>query len=529
MDEVVPRLWIGDLPSALDVQGLKAKKIFSVVTAMRGKVTINATFKYQINIDDSADEDVLVHFLPSISFIQRELDRGRGVLVHCQAGISRSATIVTAYLMYSRKIDTTTALDMIKKVRPNVEPNEGFLHQLEIFYQASYKFTRRDKSIRMFYMERTTEEIMNGDGTLPSDNMFARRPCSPTDSTPNTPVIAPSRRIRCKMCRQELATREHMLDHGQLGPPTPALPSLTPASSRRASNANDQIAQHGPMSRRPSSSLNVSISRRPSNANAQPPRARKNSSSQDGRPAILSALGGRSLLESLSMSALELEDDGDDSGNEKAAHNSGRTRSSPSRRASLLSMDSIGRELSDALNAASAIAPASSVEPSGAEEPSRALPPVTEDKDSEGSSDIDHSSSQQLPQEMPKQTHVSSSSTHYASPADLAAQLNSHPKLAALRAPPSLAMTSISGPNSKQPVSPPILMNPKCSGYFVEPMKWMEPFLENGELAGKIVCPNARCGVKLGNYDWAGVRCNCNEWVTPGFCIHRSKVDEIIV
>lgn len=42
MDEIVPRLWIGDLPSALDVESLKAKKIFSVVTAMRGKITIHA-------------------------------------------------------------------------------------------------------------------------------------------------------------------------------------------------------------------------------------------------------------------------------------------------------------------------------------------------------------------------------------------------------------------------------------------------------------------------------------------------------
>ena len=47
--------------------------------------------KYHINIDDSADEDVLVHFLPSISFIQKELDKGRGVLVHCQAGLSESS------------------------------------------------------------------------------------------------------------------------------------------------------------------------------------------------------------------------------------------------------------------------------------------------------------------------------------------------------------------------------------------------------------------------------------------------------
>lgn len=90
-------------------------------------------------------------------------------------------------------------------------------------------------------------------------------------------------------------------------------------------------------------------------------------------------------------------------------------------------------------------------------------------------------------------------------------------------------------------------------------MKWMEPFLEDGQLAGKIVCPNKKCGAKLGNYDWAGVCCSCKEWVTPvrfclssslsrslisfnafvllicviiigqqGFCIHRSKVDEVV-
>ena len=41
-------------------------------------------------LDDNIEEDVLVHFLPSITFIQAELDKGRGVLVHCQAGISES-------------------------------------------------------------------------------------------------------------------------------------------------------------------------------------------------------------------------------------------------------------------------------------------------------------------------------------------------------------------------------------------------------------------------------------------------------
>ena len=70
---------------------------------------------------------------------------------------------------------------------------------------------------------------------------------------------------------------------------------------------------------------------------------------------------------------------------------------------------------------------------------------------------------------------------------------------------------------------PPILTNNKCSGYFVEPLTWMEPAL-NGQVSGKLFCP---CGAKIGTFDWAGVQCGCKEWVTPGFCIHRSRVDEV--
>ena len=85
------------------------------------------------------------------------------------------------------------------------------------------------------------------------------------------------------------------------------------------------------------------------------------------------------------------------------------------------------------------------------------------------------------------------------------------------------------------------------SALFELQMKWMDFFLENGELGGKIICPNKKCAAKIGNYDWAGVCCGCKEWVVPvlhiliysalrpsadpsfqGFCIHRSKVDEIV-
>jgi len=213
-------------------------------------------------------------------------------------------------------------------------------------------------------------------------------------------------------------------------------------------------------------------------------------------------------MSSLSMSALETEDDiePDTVENHHAADPPPSAVDAMLSRP--LSMEDIGKDLSDALDAAS-----------GSEEN---LPTGTA---------VQSQILRVLPHEIREMASKTNGpppqtpSTQYASPLDLAAELHSHPKLAALRAPPSLSMTGISGPRSV--VSPPILMNAKCSGYFVEPMKWMEPFLKSGHLAGKIICP--KCNAKLGNYDWAGVCCSCREWVTPGFCIHRSKVDEVVI
>jgi dual specificity phosphatase 12 len=109
MDKIVPNLWIGDLSSALDVPNLKANKICSVLSAMRGTlrihqvrffhrvllvpllahITVEQTFlRHQIMLDDTEGSDVLVHLLPAIGFIEKEIEKDRGVLVHCQAGIS---------------------------------------------------------------------------------------------------------------------------------------------------------------------------------------------------------------------------------------------------------------------------------------------------------------------------------------------------------------------------------------------------------------------------------------------------------
>ena len=60
--------------------------------SMRRQLTRQTFVRHQINIDDTESSDLLQHFVPAITFIQAELDKNHGVLVHCQAGMSESTS-----------------------------------------------------------------------------------------------------------------------------------------------------------------------------------------------------------------------------------------------------------------------------------------------------------------------------------------------------------------------------------------------------------------------------------------------------
>lgn len=71
-------------------------------------------------------------FASSFDFIDEGLKNGN-VLIHCYAGISRSTTILTAYLMRKNQWTCRETLAMIKKIRSVIGPNRGFMAQLRKF------------------------------------------------------------------------------------------------------------------------------------------------------------------------------------------------------------------------------------------------------------------------------------------------------------------------------------------------------------------------------------------------------------
>lgn len=69
----------------------------------------------------------------AVRYIVDSIRERRPVLVHCMAGISRSAAIVIAYLMATEQLDFDAALAKLREKRPIVNPNQGFCAQLRAF------------------------------------------------------------------------------------------------------------------------------------------------------------------------------------------------------------------------------------------------------------------------------------------------------------------------------------------------------------------------------------------------------------
>ena len=131
-DEIVPHLYCGSLRSAQSLTVYDRLRIGFLLTVGRNLAPIvPEAMRHKVVIVDDIEGATIDHsFDDAIAFIDEAIQANSGCLVHCFAGMSRSATTVIAYLMMRKGMRLDEAYCTTKRGRPAIYPNAGFFKQL---------------------------------------------------------------------------------------------------------------------------------------------------------------------------------------------------------------------------------------------------------------------------------------------------------------------------------------------------------------------------------------------------------------
>lgn len=156
MTEITPYLYLGNEMDAMNVTRLMQHGVYYILNVTKNvpfyehssqqqqptnnaddstttTTTTNNASKFvfkRIPVNDCISQNLKDYFDEAFEFIDEAKRNNSKVLVHCQAGVSRSPTIVIAYLMRQFGISTNDAFNKVREKRPIISPNIVFMSQL---------------------------------------------------------------------------------------------------------------------------------------------------------------------------------------------------------------------------------------------------------------------------------------------------------------------------------------------------------------------------------------------------------------
>ncbi|XP_066982371.1 uncharacterized protein [Macrobrachium rosenbergii] len=148
----------------------------------------------RIPVNDNFSEKLLPYFNDAFHFIDKVRESGGCVLVHCLAGISRSATVAIAYVMKHLRLPFDEAYMYVKTRRPTISPNINFVGQLaELDRQLKRDASPRDPTSAPVLF-RAHESLLSSSGTsttISSSSAFTssileRHACAGLQSMPKS-------------------------------------------------------------------------------------------------------------------------------------------------------------------------------------------------------------------------------------------------------------------------------------------------------------------------------------------------------
>ena len=128
VNEIVPGLFLGDCSAAERPPG----SVRRIINMTQSAGFHEGRLKYlHLDIDDNDDAPILKFVDRANAFLDEGLQSSEHVLVHCNSGMSRSATLVIAFLMSRRGMSLAVAYETTRSARPVILPNRGFFGALQ--------------------------------------------------------------------------------------------------------------------------------------------------------------------------------------------------------------------------------------------------------------------------------------------------------------------------------------------------------------------------------------------------------------
>ncbi|KAI9280370.1 dual specificity phosphatase [Sporodiniella umbellata] len=207
--EILPRIYLGSYESVTK-EVMTDKKITHVLSLGDFSNDLDLKVEYKnINIMDVDGQNIIQYFEETNLFIQDAYKAGGRILIHCQAGVSRSATVLAACLMNSKKIKRDEALDLIRRKRGCVAPNTGFMEQLSLYYDLGFEVDTKHVEYRRFLVASMAEEQKNY-GYIEQVSLAADPEYTPLTEASD---VKKFKALRCRKCRRILVGSEHVIDH----------------------------------------------------------------------------------------------------------------------------------------------------------------------------------------------------------------------------------------------------------------------------------------------------------------------------
>ncbi|CAH8464697.1 unnamed protein product [Dicrocoelium dendriticum] len=183
--------------SALTPDRLRQHGITLLVSAMVDAPPLQlrnaVSSSLHVAVEDMEGANLRVHFDRVGDRIAAEHRRGGRVLVHCMAGMSRSSTLVLAYLVRHMNMSLADAYQHVRSIRPCIQPNPSFWRQL-LEYEERVRGSRSVRLLPLDYMSSCsitpTNRLLSNGRVIPRTSYLDLYSRSTGDLLPYRPLTS---------------------------------------------------------------------------------------------------------------------------------------------------------------------------------------------------------------------------------------------------------------------------------------------------------------------------------------------------